>query len=64
MNEFEEAIKKLDEEREHLLTLWKAGLPINYEGPIPRPKCDCETWGCFGCLDTHQQIRGAQGTYS
>lgn len=35
----------------------------NYTGPKPRPTCDCQGWGCWGCCDTDQQIRSRQGIY-
>lgn len=34
-----------------------------YQGPSPRPACNCEGWGCFGCCNTEQEIRGRQGTF-
>lgn len=38
--------------------------PMNYRGPLPRPTCGCQTWGCWGCCNTEQQIRSLQGTFS
>ena len=37
--------------------------PINYRGTIPRPECNCGGWGCFGCLNTNEEIRKRQGIY-
>lgn len=34
-----------------------------YQGPTPRPICDCAGWGCFGCCNTEEEIRSRQGTY-
>ena len=37
--------------------------PLNYRGPLPRPLCDCKTWGCWGCCNTESELRGKQGIY-
>ena len=34
-----------------------------YEGPLPRPACDCQSWGCWGCCNTESEIRAKQGIY-
>lgn len=57
-------ILKLEKIKSRMIKLQYLDLPLDYEGPIPRPKCDCDSWGCFGCLDTHQEIRSSQGIYS
>lgn len=36
---------------------------VKYEGPLPRPKCDCRGWGCFGCCNNDQEIRSRSGTF-
>ncbi len=38
--------------------------PKAYQGPLPRPVCNCNGWGCWGCCLTEQQIRSQQGTFS
>lgn len=37
--------------------------PINYRGPLPRPECNCSSWGCWGCCNTEAEIRARSGIF-
>jgi hypothetical protein len=61
-------IGRLEKRLEELKLWWleeKANeRPINYRGQLPRPACNCNAWGCWGCCLTEQQMRSQQGTFS
>lgn len=43
-------------------TEWLLGIrPKGYLGPLPRPKCRCNGFGCWGCLDAYKHSK--QNTY-
>jgi hypothetical protein len=63
-NEYQKAIETISKydkiEKEETLGI----RPIDYRGPLPRPECNCNGWGCFGCLNNEQEIRSKQRIYS
>lgn len=34
-----------------------------YKGPLPRPICNCQSRGCWGCCNTEAEIQARQDIY-
>lgn len=64
-----EALTKIEEKSLQKLKVWaieeqSGERSNNYQGPLPRPLCDCKSWGCWGCCLTEQQMKSKQGIFS